>query len=234
MQTLNLEVLNQEWRDKNPEEILKEVFQLFNPKRVVLASSLSIEDQVLTHMILGADPLARIFFLDTGRHFPQTYKVLDTTMKQYNFHFEVYAPNQLELEGLVSEYGPNLFYESLELRKKCCEIRKVNPLNRVLATVDVWICGLRKEQSQGRQEVDLIEWDEAHGIYKINPLAYWSEEEVWRAIKKNNIPFNTLHNDGFPSIGCQPCTRAVKPGEDIRSGRWWWENPDHKECGLHR
>jgi len=233
MKTLNVVGLNAEYAQKSAEEIIKFVIEEIGLSKITLASSLSIEDQVLTDMILKVNPKARIFFIDTGRHFQKTYDLMEQTMKKYNFNYELYAPESQELETMVSQDGPNSFYHSVELRKKCCEIRKVHPLGRVLRTVDAWICGLRKDQSQTRQDIQVFQWDNANSIYKINPIANWSEEKLWEYIKKENVPYNDLYHDGFPSIGCQPCTRAVKPGDDVRSGRWWWEDPDKKECGLH-
>lgn len=230
---LNIELLNKEYEDKSAEECVRYILDVLGKEKVILASSMSIEDQVLTDILLKINPEARIFFLDTGRHFQKTYDLMEETMKRYKFNYEVYAPDAGELETVLSKYGPNFFYESIELRKKCCEIRKVNPLKRVLSTVDAWICGLRREQSLTRQEIEIFEWDSSHSIYKINPITFWTEDMVWEYIKKYNVPYNPLYNDGFLSIGCQPCTRAVKPGEDVRSGRWWWEDPDKKECGLH-
>lgn len=233
MDKLDLVALNVEFAEKRPEEAIRYFVQKTGRAKIVLASSLSIEDQVLTDMLLKIDREARIFFLDTGRHFQKTYDLMDESMKRYRFHYEVYAPESWDLDAVVSKYGPNLFYDSVELREKCCEIRKVKPLKRVLSTVDAWICGMRREQSPTRQETDIFAWDLSHNIYKINPLAHWSEEKVWEYIRKENVPFSSLYRDGFRSIGCRPCTRAVKPGEDLRSGRWWWEDPDKKECGLH-
>jgi phosphoadenosine phosphosulfate reductase len=233
MDELNLKALNTEYVQKKPEEIIRYIVEKIGVNNIALASSLSIEDQVLTDILLKINPKARIFFIDTGRHFQKTYDLMEETMRRYKFNFEVYAPESKDLETMVSEYGPNFFYDSVDLRKKCCEIRKVKPLNRVLSTVDGWICGLRRDQSPTRQEIEIFEWDSGHSIYKINPIIFWTEENVWEYIKEHNVPYSNLYDNGFPSIGCQPCTRAVKPGEDIRSGRWWWEDPDKKECGLH-
>jgi phosphoadenosine phosphosulfate reductase len=145
----------------------------------------------------------------------------------------VVSPENRDLETWVAEYGPNFFYQSTELRKKCCEIRKVKPLKRILSTVDAWICGLRTEQSPTRDESNLVEWDHIYSIYKVNPIVFWPEEQVWDYIQKENVPYSRLYQQGFRSIGCEPCTRAVQSGDDVRSGRWWWESPDKKECGLH-
>ncbi len=231
MEQLDLKALNGKYT--KPEEVIRYAVENLGVAKTALASSLSIEDQVLTHMLLQIDPGARIFVIDTGRHFQNTYDLMEQTMLRYKFNYEVYAPESKDVEELVSRLGPNFFYESVELRKKCCEIRKVKPLKRVLSTVDGWICGLRREQSPTRQDMEIFEWDNGNSIYKINPIVHWSEEEVWAYIKANNIPYSHLYSTGFRSIGCQPCTRAVQPGQDVRSGRWWWEDPDKKECGLH-
>ncbi len=231
---IDLVRLNDEFREKSPNAVLEHVFKSIRSPKILLASSLSIEDQVLTDMVLKIDSKARIFFIDTGRHFQETYDLMETNMKKYHFNYEVYAPERQDIEKAVSELGPNFFYESVELRKRCCEIRKVKPLQRALSTVDAWICGLRREQSATRQDIEIFEWDETNSIYKINPIAYWNEEQVWGYIKSEGVPYNNLYNKDFCSIGCQPCTRSVGNGEDVRSGRWWWEDPDKKECGLHK
>lgn len=231
MENLDIKTLNEKY--SNPEEALRQALERLGVSKIALASSLSIEDQVLTHMLLKINPEARIFFIDTGRHFQKTYELMDETMQRYKFNYEVYAPESGDVEEAVSKLGPNFFYESVELRKKCCEIRKVKPLKRVLSTVDGWICGLRREQSPTRQDMQIFEWDSGNSIYKINPLVCWTEEDVWKYIKAHNVPYSHLYSAGFRSIGCRPCTRAVEPGEDVRSGRWWWEDPDKKECGLH-
>ena len=201
--------------------------------RIALASSLGAEDQALTHLILSIKPDARIFVLDTGRLHEETYDVMDRTMQHYGMRYDVAFPNAADIEPLIGDRGPNLFYDSIENRKACCEARKVKPLRRILSTLDVWITGLRKAQSVTRSGLGRIEWDDANGLIKLNPLADWSEEQVWAFIRENDIPYNRLHDVGYPSIGCSPCTRAASSGEDIRAGRWWWEEPEHKECGLH-
>ena len=233
MTKLDLEMLNKKFAKESPEEVILYITKELGISNVILASSLSIEDQVLTDMLLKIDSKARVFFIDTGRHFLKTYELMAKTMRNYGFNYEVYAPENKDIEEMVSTFGPNLFYDSIEHRKRCCELRKVKPLQRALSTTDGWICGLRREQSPTRKELDLLEWDDLHGIYKINPIAHWSEEQVWEYIKQENVPYSDLYANGFRSIGCEPCTRAVKPEEDVRSGRWWWESPDKKECGLH-
>jgi phosphoadenosine phosphosulfate reductase len=215
------------------ETAVREAFRIVPAGRLVLASSLGIEDQVLTHLVCAVHAKPRIFTLDTGRLFPETYETMERTMQRYGFRYEVLAPDTGELEEMVRTHGPNLFYRSVESRKMCCAVRKTHPLRRVLSTADAWICGLRKEQSVTRRSIERIEWDETFGLCKINPLIDWTEQQVWEYIRENGIPYNPLHDRGYPSIGCAPCTRAVAPGEDIRGGRWWWEQPEHKECGLH-
>ena len=229
----NIEQLNQQFEGQSPENVLQYFLSEFNGK-IALSSSLGIEDQVLTDMVIKADKSTRIFTLDTGRLFPETYSLIDKTNLKYDIKLEVLFPDYMEVEKMVKQEGINLFYNGIEQRKTCCRIRKLDPLKRAFHGLEVWICGLRKEQSITRQGVQLIEWDENNGLIKLNPLINFTEDEVWDYIKKNHVPYNKLHDQGFPSIGCQPCTRAIKPGEDIRAGRWWWENPDQKECGLHK
>ena len=206
----------------------------FGPDRVSLASSFSIEDQVLTHILSLLNPAARIFTLDTGRQFQETYDVMQQTIEKYGSRYEVAVPAAEEVAALVAKAGPNAMYQSLTQREACCTVRKLRPLSRMLAGVGAWICGLRRDQALTRTETDLIEWDGRHGKYKISPLADWSEADVWHYIRDNDVPYNALYDRGFRSIGCAPCTRPVGTGEDIRAGRWWWEKPEHKECGLHR
>ena len=232
MEQNRINELNKQFTNANPEKVLSFFLKAFKG-RIALASSLSAEDQVLTHMILNIDPTAGIFTLDTGRLFPETHDVLERTNKKYGIKIEVYVPDADRVEKMVNEKGINLFYNSVEDRKLCCQVRKIEPLKRALQKLDAWICGLRSEQSVTRINIKTVEWDHANGLLKINPLINWREEQVWDYIKAHDVPYNKLHDKGFPSIGCQPCTRAVKPGEDIRTGRWWWEEPEKKECGLH-
>ncbi|MCK9411945.1 MAG: phosphoadenylyl-sulfate reductase [Prolixibacteraceae bacterium] len=202
--------------------------------KIALSTSLGLEDQVLTEMVCSIDKNAKIFTLDTGRLFPETYDLIHRTNQKYGIQTQVYFPDAIQVEEMVHAKGINLFYNSVEDRKTCCRIRKIEPLKRAFAGLDVWICGLRRDQSVTRAEMQPIEWDENNGLIKLNPLIDWSEEQVKSYIKEHKIPYNPLHDKGFPSIGCQPCTRAILPGEDLRAGRWWWENPDTKECGLHK
>jgi phosophoadenylyl-sulfate reductase (thioredoxin)/thioredoxin-dependent adenylylsulfate APS reductase len=202
--------------------------------KIVFASSLGAEDQVITEMIAGIDKRVKIFTLDTGRLFPETYETLERTTNRYGMPIEVFFPNAEHVEAMVRSRGINLFYETVENRKLCCHIRKIEPLTRAFTGMEAWICGLRREQSVTRQDMKMVEWDDQNKLIKINPLIDWTETQVWHYIKEKNIPYNKLHDQGFPSIGCQPCTRAIQPGEDIRAGRWWWESPQNKECGLHK
>lgn len=228
----DIEKLNQQWDKVEPETMLRHFMEIYGD-RIALSSSLSAEDQALTDMMLGINPQARIFSLDTGRLFPETYALLDKTNLHYGIKIEVFCPQTEALQEMVSTQGINLFYESIEKRHFCCQVRKLEPLSRAFRTLDAWVCGLRRGQSVTRNDMRRVEWDERHGLLKINPLIGWSEEQVWAYVREHRVPYNKLHDQGFPSIGCQPCTRAVKPGEDIRSGRWWWEDPQHRECGLH-
>lgn len=213
------------------EEGLKKVAQLF-PGRVKFSSSLGQEDQVLTDMIARHSMNISIFTLDTGRLFNETYELIEKTEARYKKKIEIYFPQANAVENMVNERGINLFYNSVEERKLCCHIRKVEPLNRALADTSVWITGLRASQTTIRHELPLIEWLPEKQLYKYNPLLHWSYDEVLDYIKKNFVPYNPLHDKGFVSIGCAPCTRAIEPGEDPRAGRWWWET-SQKECGLH-
>jgi phosphoadenosine phosphosulfate reductase len=228
-----VEHYNELLKDKSPQEVLSFFYTEFKDK-IALSSSLGAEDQVLTDMIATHAKGMRIFTLDTGRLFPETYSLISRTNDKYGIKIDVMFPDYKSVENMVKEKGINLFYESIENRKLCCGIRKIEPLKRAFKTLDAWVCGLRSSQSVTRQNIQLVEWDEPNGLLKINPLAEWSEDDVWDYIKNNGVPYNALHNKGFPSIGCQPCTRAIADGEDIRAGRWWWENPDTKECGLHK
>lgn len=204
-----------------------------HPGKVAFSSSLGAEDQVLTHMLSGIGKPVKLFTLDTGRLFQESYELIKITRQRYQMPFEVYFPEASDVEKMVNEKGINLFYDSIENRKLCCSVRKTGPLRRALAGMDIWITGLRKDQSVSRSDTRILEWDADLALIKVNPLIDWKDEEVWTFIREHTIPYNTLHDKGFPSIGCLPCTRAILPGEDIRAGRWWWEHPDMKECGLH-
>ncbi len=228
---IDINNLNKKFEETGSIEVLNYFLNSFHP-RIALASSLSIEDQAITDMLIKINPDAKIFTLDTGRLPYETYNLIDKTNFRYGIKINVHFPDKNEVEKLVNTKGVNSFYESIEARKECCRIRKIEPLKQALKNYDVWITGLRREQSITRKETSLIELD-SNGKVKLNPLINWSEEEVWQYIKKFNVPYNLLYNKGYKSIGCAPCTRTVGEHEDIRNGRWWWENPEHKECGLH-
>ncbi len=218
---------------QTPQEVLKWSLDNLHP-RLALASSFGAEDVIIIDMMMKINPKSRIFTLDTGRLNQETYNVMDEIRKKYNVNIEVMFPDQNEVEQMVRVNGLNLFYDSVGNRKLCCGIRKVHPLNRILSTLDGWITGLRADQTEVRSNANKLELDEQHNsIIKINPIIEWTWEQTWDYIKKNNIPYNKLHDKGFPSIGCEPCTRAIKSGEPLRAGRWWWESDSQKECGLH-
>ena len=231
---LQIKKIAEEMEDQSAMEVLKWAIDAYAPK-IALASSFGAEDVILIDMMVKINKeKAKIFTLDTGRLNQETYDVMDAIRKKYGIQIEVYFPEQRETEEMVKIKGMNLMYESVENRKLCCEIRKVHPLNRALSKLDGWITGLRREQAITRANIYKLEIDSSHGnIAKINPLADWTNEMIWDYIHKNNVPYNKLHDSGYPSIGCEPCTRAVHRGEDPRAGRWWWENATQKECGLH-
>jgi len=223
--------LNQQFKEASTQEVLEYLLKLDN--NVALSSSFGAEDQVLTDMMLNIDKKATIFTLDTGRLPDETYSVMDATNLKYQVKVNVFFPKDTDIEKLYQEQGINGFYESIENRKNCCFVRKIAPLKRALKNVEFWVTGLRSAQSVTREDMNLFEYDAGNDVIKVNPLKEWSEEGVWKYIEDNKVPYNKLHKLGYPSIGCAPCTRPIKEGEDIRSGRWWWENPEHKECGLH-
>jgi phosphoadenosine phosphosulfate reductase len=224
----------EEMESKSATEILKWGFEKFGDK-MVLASSFGAEDVVLIDMMCKINRnLTRVFTLDTGRLNQETYDLIDKIRKKYDIIVDVYFPNANDVEKMVASKGMNLMYDSVENRKLCCNIRKIEPLKRALKQFDCWITGLRREQTITRNKILKIEIDSLNNnIIKLNPLADWTNEEIWKHIHENKVPYNELHDKGYPSIGCEPCTRAIKKGEDPRAGRWWWENDAHKECGLH-
>jgi phosphoadenosine phosphosulfate reductase len=210
---------------------LERVAAEFSP--AVFASSLAAEDMVLTDLILKAKLPIGIFSLDTGRLHQETLAVVDAVKDIYGYEIAVFRPDPAAVDAYVSGKGLNAFYDSIDLRRECCHIRKVEPLGRALAGKRAWITGQRRAQAATRAALAVQEDDPAHGMVKFNPLADWSEQDVWDYLRANKVPYNVLHDQGYPSIGCAPCTRAIQPGEDVRAGRWWWENPESKECGLH-
>ena len=221
-------------RAASARQLLHEIAAQFSP--AVFASSLGAEDMVLTDLIVRERLPIEIFSLDTGRLPPETYDLIAAVKKHYGLTLRLYYPRHELVEAYTRENGINAFYESVERRKSCCQVRKVEPLQRALTGRKAWITGLRAQQSTTREGLPIRSFDAAHGdggLEKFNPLAEWSEREIWAYLRANNVPYNALHDRFYPSIGCAPCTRAITPGEDVRAGRWWWENPDSKECGLH-
>lgn len=211
--------------------VLKDIEQNYSP--AVLATSFGAEDMVLMDLICKHAPGIEIFTLDTGRLPKETYELMQQVQSRYDKKVQVYYPAAAELETFVTTNGPNAFYDSVELRKQCCGIRKVQPLKRALDGKKAWLTGMRRSQSVTRAELPVSEWDEDHGLQKFSPLTDWSNGNVWAYLRAYEVPYNKLHDEGYASIGCAPCTRAITLGEDIRAGRWWWENPETKECGLH-
>ncbi len=230
--TLELEELRILLKGKSAEESLKILVSLF-PAKIVFTTSFGMEDQVLTDIIFRNDIKIDVITLDTGRLFPETYRIFADTIIKYRKKISVFFPDYLSVEKMVSEKGPFSFYESKEDRMECCRMRKVIPLTRALLGKKCWISGIRAGQSENRSQMDWLEFDSDRNLFKFHPLFNWSLESVNNYISENNVLYNTLHDNGFLSIGCEPCTRAVKPGADIRSGRWWWETDGPKECGCH-
>jgi phosphoadenosine phosphosulfate reductase len=214
--------------------VLRLALDAIGPDRLALSASFGPEDIVILDLMAGLTDRPRVFTLDTGRLPEETYELMGIVRDLFGVEIEAYVPDARAVEAMVRTKGPNLFYESVENRLECCRIRKVEPLKRALATVDGWVTGLRRDQIATRASTAKIAIDADHGgIWKIAPLADWSEAQVWARIRERDLPYNALHDRGYPSIGCAPCTRPVGPGEDARAGRWWWEEPDHRECGLH-
>lgn len=228
-------VLSRTFDDKPAEEILRWGMDTFAPRLALSASFGSPEGMVLLDMMHNIDPArTRVFTIDTGRLHQETYDLMDRVRTRYEVEVEVYFPRPEAVQAMVRTHGLNLFYDAVELRRKCCGVRKVEPLERALADLDAWIAGLRPEQSVTRGDVRAVEVDEVHGgRIKLNPLVRWTREDVMAYVERNHVPVNRLHDQGYPSVGCVPCTRSIQPGEDERAGRWWWENADQRECGIH-
>ena len=203
------------------------------PGQVVFSTSFSWEDQLISHFIFSSNTGIDVFTLDTGRMFPETYSTWSRTLEKYGRPITAYYPDAAHLQQFVAEKGPNSFYESVDNRKQCCHIRKVEPLRRALAGRKIWVTGIRAEHSPNRDDMPQVEWDEVNQVLKFHPLLHWTTGQVTDYIRTHDIPYNPLHDKGFVSIGCAPCTRAIRPGEDFRAGRWWWEDTSKKECGLH-
>lgn len=229
---MNTRELKELIEGKSIVDSLKLLTSLFTGQ-TLFTTSFGIEDQVITHLIFTNDLPVKIVTIDTGRLFPETYDVFDKTIKKYQRNITVYFPDYTLVEAMVTEKGPYSFYSSKENRQECCRIRKVLPLNRALHGQKVWVSGVRADQSDSRSKLDWLEYDEERNLYKYYPLLKWSYDDVKTFVRENKLPYNVLHDRNYISIGCQPCTRPVNPGDDFRSGRWWWENDNLKECGLH-
>lgn len=229
---MELERLKYKLDNLDPVQQLQYLAEQFKDK-IVFSTSFGWEDQVITHLIFSNNIPIKVFTLETGRLFPETYYVWNRTLEIYKQPIHAYYPQTEAVQEMVNAKGPSSFYESVENRKECCFIRKIEPLKRALANNEIWITGIRAEQSSNRDDMENLEWDEGNKLIKFHPIFNWSLEEVRDYIKQHNIVYNPLHDKGFPSIGCAPCTRAVQPGEDFRAGRWWWEDQSKKECGLH-
>jgi phosphoadenosine phosphosulfate reductase len=227
-----LQHIAQDINGLSPVDALRYFVEQF-PGKVIFSTSFGWEDQVITDMIFSNDLPIKVFTLETGRLFPETYYVWNRTLERYQKPIYAYHPQADSLQNMVTEKGPNSFYASVENRKECCYIRKIEPLKRALEGYQCWITGIRSEQSPNRHELSNIEWDEGNQILKFHPIFDWTLDQVKSYVKENNIVYNPLHDKGFLSVGCAPCTRAVQPGEDFRAGRWWWEDQSKKECGLH-
>ncbi len=227
-----IDQLNKEFAEKSIVETLNNLVENHAGK-VIFTSSFGYEDQVITDMIFRNNIEIEVITLDTGRLFPETYKVYRSTLEKYKKPIKAYFPPADKVEELLLKKGPFSFYESIENRKECCFIRKVIPLKRALKGNEIWITGLRASQSENRSDLNFFEWDAGNEIIKYNPLLNWSLDDVKVYVSQNNVPYNVLHDKGFVSIGCEPCTRPIRPGEDFRAGRWWWEQNSGKECGLH-
>ena len=226
-ETLEIELLS-----KNLSERIQFITSYFAGEKIVFSTSFGQEDQAITHAIASTNSAIEIFTLDTGRQFQESYELMDLTIKKYSLSLKTYFPSTPAVEKLVAEKGFNSFYTSVENRKECCFVRKMEPLNRAIGGAKVWITGLRAEQSENRADMPIVEWDENRQLFKINPLIDWSFETLEKYLVEHKIPQNPLHKKGFVSIGCAPCTRAIAEGEHPRAGRWWWEN-SQKDCGLH-
>jgi phosphoadenosine phosphosulfate reductase len=231
--TFDLEAAQRELGDASAEQVLVWADRCFG-ERAAIASSFDVGDVVLIDLAASVAPRLRVFTLDTGRLPPETYEVMEAVRQRYGIQIESWFPDRASVERLEREKGFFSFRKSIADRRECCAIRKVEPLSRALAGREAWITGLRREQSATRAGVEVVEIDGANGgIVKLNPLAHWTSAQVWQYAREHSLPVNALHAQGYPSIGCAPCTQAVKPGEDVRAGRWWWESLEHKECGLH-
>src|SRR5579871_2827656 len=231
---IELDELNAQFAAHPPQELLAWALERFGP-RIALSSSFGVEDVALIDMLWRIEPQVRVVTLDTWRLPTETYDLIDRVRYRYGIRIDIFYPSLDSVDRMIKTAGYNLFYQSVDNRKLCCAIRKVEPLERALGGLDAWISGMRRDQGTTRTGIQLIEIDDVHGdVVKLNPLAEWTSDEVWEYVRANDVPYNALHDQGYPSIGCAPCTRAVAPGKDPRAGRWWWElDPSSKECGIH-
>jgi len=229
----NLEEINSHLEYKTTTEMLQWCYSFFEKKKITLSTSFGSEGMILLDMLVRLGMEVKVFTIDTGRNFNETYTIWQEVIVKYKITIDVYSPDPDDVSGLIKGKGPNLFYKDKSDRKACCYIRKVKPLKRALAGTDIWMSGLRRNQSVDRHDIDILSFSEEYKVYKFCPLAKWSEANVWEYIRNNNVPYNKLYDLGYPTIGCQPCSRPVRPAEDIRSGRWWWEDGQVKECGIH-
>ncbi|MDT8389872.1 MAG: phosphoadenylyl-sulfate reductase [Lentisphaeria bacterium] len=231
--TVNLDELNEAFDNATTDRVLSWCYERFSPEEVKLSTSFGAEGMVLLHMLVNRGAAPRVFTLDTGRNYQETYDVWQACEDRYGIHIEGYTPDPADVEDLYKNGGPNLFYASVENRKRCCYVRKVKPLKRALTDAKVWITGLRAAQNTNRAGLRVFSFDKACQVIKVCPLLHWHEVNVWDYIRANGVPYNKRHDRGYPTIGCAPCTRPVRPAEDPRAGRWWWETDDQRECGLH-
>ena len=226
--------LSVEYDDHEPQEVIAWALDTFARERVAICTSFQSDGMAILDMAWRVRPDVRVFTVDTGRMPAETYDLMEQVRDRYNMQIEVYYPDALELQEYVRLYGINAFKKAVPMRLRCCELRKVNPLKKVLDGLDAWVTGLRRDQWASRSNIRKIEVDHDHGgILKVNPLADWQDEEVWDYIRANDVPYHPLYDQGYQSIGCAPCTRPVEPGANARSGRWWWEKDGPKECGMH-
>jgi phosphoadenosine phosphosulfate reductase len=230
---LDLEHLNARFEHQSATDILRWTFETFAPGKVAFSTSFGAEGMALLHLMVSSGYRPRVFTIDTARNFQETYDVWHEAVERLGVEIECYNPYPADIRELLAGQGPNLFYESVENRKACCHVRKVRPLPEALAGADVWMTALRREQAESRRDLQILSWSETYGLYKTCPLANWLQENVWSYIRANDVPYNKLYDKGFLTIGCAPCTRPVRPAEGIRSGRWWWEPEEPKECGIH-
>lgn len=215
------------------EDLVRWTLERWHPQAAVVIA-FQVEGMALLDMAWRIQPEVRVVTLDTGRLPAESYDLMEEVRERYGIELEIYSPDARQVEEMVRRSGPNLFYKSIELRKECCRVRKVEVLRRALSGLDAWITGLRRDQAPSRTRIPKVERDASHGgIFKVSPLAEWTYDQVWDYIREHDVPYHGLYDQGYTSIGCAPCTRARREGEDLRAGRWWWESPDTKECGLH-